>query len=107
MKVLQKDNTYYRPPNHLNPIKRSIAIQFLFPEQNYGEDAVWSKAIERSELLQTEEWINIPYYFYLFVKKSNRHDFPEIDNYYNFYAFNKGNNDTMLTYDTMFQEESL
>jgi hypothetical protein len=61
----EKDNVYYRPPNHLNPIKRSIAVQFLFPEINNGEDADWSMRLARSELLKNEEVIETPYYFYL------------------------------------------
>lgn len=84
----EKDGIYYRPPNHLNPIKRSIAIQFLFPEKNYGEDAVWSMAIAKSGLLQKEEWIDTPYYFYLFVTKNKRKAFHEIDDYYNYGADN-------------------
>ena len=60
----EKDNIYYRPPNHLNPIRRSIAIQFLFPEINRSEDFDWSMQIQRSGLIKTEEYIQEPYYFY-------------------------------------------
>ncbi len=61
----EKDQVYYRPPNHLNPIKRSIAIQFLFPENNYGEDTSWAMQLASSGLLQKEAIIDEPYYFYL------------------------------------------
>ncbi|MDR3646571.1 MAG: FkbM family methyltransferase [Candidatus Babeliales bacterium] len=57
---------YYRPPNHLNVIKRSLAIQFHFPEKYYGEDFDWAMQVCRSGLLKTEEVINEPYYFYLY-----------------------------------------
>jgi hypothetical protein len=60
----EKNNTYFRPPNHINPIKRSIAIQFAFPEKNVGEDTDWAMAIARSNLIKTEEVIETPYYFY-------------------------------------------
>ncbi len=60
----EKDGIYYRPPNHLNPIKRSIAIRFLFPEIRHGEDVAWCLAIVKSGLLQKQELINEPYYFY-------------------------------------------
>lgn len=60
----EQNNTYFRPPNHINPIKRSIAIQFAFPEKNIGEDTDWAMAIARSNLIKTEETIEIPYYFY-------------------------------------------
>jgi hypothetical protein len=63
----EKDNVYFRPPNHLNPIKRSIAIQFAFPEKNFGEDTDWAMSIADSKLLKTEEVIDTPYYFYLYA----------------------------------------
>lgn len=72
-----EDKIYYRPPNHLNPIKRTIAIQFEFPLKNVGEDANWSMQICRSKLIQTEAEILEPYYFYRFnsansVQKQNK-----------------------------------
>ena len=65
----EQDSVYYRPPNHLNPILRSIAIQFTFPENNHGEDADWSMQIQRSQLLKKEAEIDVPYYFYLYTIK--------------------------------------
>lgn len=62
----ETENAYYRPPNHLNAIRRSIAAQFMFPEKNYGEDTDWAMTIARSKLLHTEEVIEEPYYFYLY-----------------------------------------
>ena len=56
---------YYRPPNHLNPIKRTIGCQFLFPEKNSMEDSNWSIQIAQSNLIQYEEEVSNPYYFYL------------------------------------------
>lgn len=63
-----KDATSYSPVYHLNPIKRSIAIQIKFPEQNYNEDTTWSKRLQNSKLLQTEADVkdNKPIYFYLY-----------------------------------------
>ena len=56
-------NTIYcRPPNHLNTIRRSIAIRFKFPEINMGEDTDWAMQISRSMLLETEALIDIPIY---------------------------------------------
>lgn len=65
----EKDNIYYRPPNHLNTIKRSIASQFRFPEINYGEDSDWAMQVLRSGLIQNEAKIDVPYYFYKYVSK--------------------------------------
>jgi len=60
----QKDLCYYRPPNHLNPMKRVIAIQFTFPESYHGEDLQWTTKLTQSKLLKTEALIDEPYYFY-------------------------------------------
>lgn len=60
---------YYRPPNHLNTMKREIAQRFRFPDDvrkgNQGEDTDWAMQICRSKLLHTEESVQNPYYFYL------------------------------------------
>ncbi len=62
----EKDSTYYRPPNHLNVIKRCFGIQCFFPEKNFGEDAIWSLDLLKLGLVKKEEEITQPYYFYLF-----------------------------------------
>lgn len=66
-KYFQANGIYFRPPNHLNPMKRSTAIQFLFPAISYGEDTDWAMRISNAKLLHKEEEITIPYYFYKFV----------------------------------------
>lgn len=60
------DSIYYRPPNHLNPIKTSIAKQFKFPDKSFSEDADWAMQICNADVLKTEVEINTPYYFYRF-----------------------------------------
>lgn len=60
----QLGDTYYRPPNHLNPIKSEIAKQFKFPEINFGEDTDWAMQIAKSKLIKTESNIGFPYYIY-------------------------------------------
>ncbi len=67
----QENGTYFRPPNHLNTIKRQVASQFLFPDSSYGEDTDWAMQIakEGEGLLLTEESISSPYYFYKYVDK--------------------------------------
>lgn len=60
----EKDGIYYRPPNHLNPMRRCIAVQFTFPESNFGEDLQWTVKVAQSKLLKTEAVIDEPYYFY-------------------------------------------
>lgn len=65
----EKNNVYYRPPNHLNVIKSSIAKQFRFPESNFGEDTDWAMQICKSGLLKKEENINGILYYYKFITK--------------------------------------
>jgi glycosyltransferase involved in cell wall biosynthesis len=57
------------PPNHLNPIRSSIASQFLFPEKNFAEDFDWQTRIAQSNLLKKEEKVDKPYYFYRYDGK--------------------------------------
>lgn len=65
----QIPGVYFRPPNHINTMKRSVASQFLFPNISYGEDTDWAMRIARSGLLKKEETIDIPYYFYKYMDK--------------------------------------
>lgn len=67
----EKNGVYFRPPNHLNPIKRSIAIQFSFPDKYTGEDTDWAMMIAHSGLIKTEEEIKVPYYFYKYSSRKH------------------------------------
>jgi cellulose synthase/poly-beta-1,6-N-acetylglucosamine synthase-like glycosyltransferase len=60
-------DAYYRTPNHLNPIKKSIAQSIAFPDQMFGEDQRFSEALRRA--LRTEVYIDHPIYFYYFTKE--------------------------------------
>ena len=62
----EEKGIYYRPPNHLNPLKREIAIQFTFPSTSFGEDTDWAMQVCRSGLLKKESTIQEPFYFYLY-----------------------------------------
>lgn len=62
----KRNEIYYRPPNHLNPIKASIAKQFKFPEVDFSEDTDWAMQIVRSGLLKVEERIDKVIYHYRF-----------------------------------------
>jgi len=53
---------YYRPPNHLNAVRRSIAMQVGFPSWNSGEDRSFSMGIRHH--LKKEEWIDGVIYTY-------------------------------------------
>lgn len=53
---------YYRPPNHLNAIRRDLAIKAGFPPWNSGEDRYFSHYIR--PMLKREEWIEGVLYEY-------------------------------------------
>jgi hypothetical protein len=55
-------DAFYRTPNHLNPIKRTIAQRIGFKDCMNGEDQIYSDALKR--MLKTEVYINHPIYFY-------------------------------------------
>jgi glycosyltransferase involved in cell wall biosynthesis len=58
----EKDEIYYRCPNHLNPIKREIALDTKFPEISWQEDKSYSERLKGK--LKTEVFIKGPIYFY-------------------------------------------
>jgi len=60
---------YCRPPNHLNPMRRSIATQFEFQEINMGEDTEWALRVMASKLNKVEVKIEKPIYHYRYQTK--------------------------------------
>lgn len=61
---------YYRFPNHLVAMKRSIATRVKFPNIWQGEDYQWSKEIHDRQLCKTEIHINKQLYHYVY--RSNK-----------------------------------
>lgn len=59
----ERGGIYYRCPNHLNPIKRELALQVGFPDISRGEDKEYS--LKLRFLLKKEVYINNTIYFYL------------------------------------------
>ena len=59
----EKDGYYFRCPNHLNAIKRTIAKQIGFPHKDSGEDKSFSLGVY--PLLKTEVEIKGVIYYYL------------------------------------------
>ena len=57
-------HNYFRPPYHLNPILRSIAVKYPFREVNYSEDIEWCLRLQRARALTCEEFVDQPLYFY-------------------------------------------
>lgn len=63
----ESDGVYYRPPNHLNVIRASIAKQFEFNDSSFGEDTDWAMRICRAGVLKTEAEIEDTLYFYRYI----------------------------------------
>lgn len=55
---------YYRFPNHLCPIRKTIAQQVIFPAKYQGEDYEWAKSINDRGLLKTSVHIPLKLYHY-------------------------------------------
>ena len=62
-----KNGVYLRTPNHISPVKRSLALQAGFPETSYGEDAEYSRRL--LPLLKTEVKVPGLIYHYKFISK--------------------------------------
>ena len=60
---------YMRNPNHLNPVKRKIALAVKFPELNRREDYIYSQAIYPH--LKSEVFITDIMYYYLYSKSTS------------------------------------
>ena len=58
----EQNDVYYRCPNHLNPIKREIALDTKFPETSWQEDKDFSHRLAGK--LKSEVYIKGPIYFY-------------------------------------------
>ena len=59
----EENYIYYRCPNHLNPVKRELALKVRFLPQDSGEDCDYSKRL--LPLLKTETYIEGIIYNYL------------------------------------------
>lgn len=58
---------YYRPPNHLNPIRRELILPFEFPNISLGEDTDWALRVAKAQVIKTEASVNQPYYYYQWI----------------------------------------
>jgi hypothetical protein len=63
----KQGEVFYRPPNHLNPVKTEIARVVGFPDKILQEDKAFSLGLVGK--LVTEVYIDHPIYFYNKIKK--------------------------------------
>lgn len=60
----EDDNAYYRPPNHINAVRSSIAVKFPFPSKDFSEDFDYAMAMQKANALQSERFVPYPIYLY-------------------------------------------
>lgn len=60
----ERDNIYYRYPNHLNCLKSSIAKQFKFLKTSHGEDTDFATQMHKACVLKAEHDIKETIYYY-------------------------------------------
>ena len=58
---------FHRPPNHITPMKRSIALKIGFPNKSNQEDYDFCMRLKQSGLIQTEYVIDKPIYDYRYI----------------------------------------
>lgn len=65
--MYERDGVYYRPPNHLNVVRSSIAKQMVFPDWPRSEDSNYCFQLRDSGLLKVEYKIDETLYYYDYV----------------------------------------
>jgi glycosyltransferase involved in cell wall biosynthesis len=65
----ERDGKYYRWPNHLAVMKKSLVQHIKFEPVTMGEDYIWSKTIRDLGLLKTSVHIDKLLYHYDFEQK--------------------------------------
>jgi glycosyltransferase involved in cell wall biosynthesis len=55
---------YQRPPYHLNPVRRAIALRYPFAEVSYSEDIDWALRLCADGALRTEVFLPGVIYYY-------------------------------------------
>lgn len=65
-KYEERNNVYYRFPNHLCPMRASLVRHIKFPHIVAGEDYSWARMIHERRLLKTSVHIEKDLYFYEF-----------------------------------------
>ena len=66
--VTTEAGNYIRPPNHLNVIRRDLALQAGFPAKSHGEDHDFSNRLVELGTLVCEAWIEPVLYHYCITR---------------------------------------
>lgn len=63
-KYRTRAGAYERPPHHLNPVRREIALRFPFEPVRTSEDSDWALRLSRAGALQREVFLDEVLYYY-------------------------------------------
>lgn len=74
----EKDDVYYRTPNHICPIKTELARLVDFDEVAWGEDYPFSKRVKK--YLKKETVINEPIYYYQYSTENSLNNYQNKNN---------------------------
>ena len=58
--IFSRKHAYYRPPAHLNPIRREITLRYPFADISYSEYFDWALRLRDDGALKQEEFIDSP-----------------------------------------------
>lgn len=65
----ERNGVYYRTPNHLNPMLKSIAQMVQFKDAYHGEDTDWAMELSKLKPYRSEVFIENPLYYYKYIHK--------------------------------------
>jgi hypothetical protein len=65
-KYEERDNCFYRPPNHISPKRNEFNLKVPFPDVKFGEDHSQCINLKNSGLLQSCSFIDKNMYYYLY-----------------------------------------
>jgi len=63
----ERDKILYRCPNHLNAIKRELALHCAFPHWDRSEDSNYAFSLRDKGLLKTEHQVHNIIYYYEYI----------------------------------------
>lgn len=63
------NGVFLRPPNHVNAIRRDLALQAGFEAKSWGEDRSYSEKLVELDLMTHEAWIEPILYYYYYTAK--------------------------------------
>lgn len=74
----ERNNVYYRFPNHLCPMRTNLVRRIQFPHVTVAEDYAWAKTINDKKILKTSVHIEDKLYHYVFMTNKPSYGQPRV-----------------------------